>query len=277
MLTYDESSAVFVGSGGEPVLSGFGVSVRLDEVEQELRLAAVEQLQGTDERGPYTDFIRVYQDKEEEPEVVVRWTLRAYDRFVFAFIAGKLIGDNDYGNHRAFAPDNAITLKLAKPERLEGVMANYQHKDWWTRPHFDADLTTLPSRTVSLLWRAGGKYGQLLPVSGPHYRADLEGGPNEAEALLVRVSSHKGGMTQCDTLAFVLGVGEDPYELAENNVRQALRMLDDLRVQHGTLSEPVPVGDAGGQLRVELNHTDPTALPAGFRLGDNDTRILAVA
>ena len=59
--------------------------------------------------------------------------------------------------------------------------------------------------------------------------------------------------------------------------RQALRMLDDLRVAHGTLSEPLPVGGAGGSLRVELNHTDPAALPAGFRLGDNDTRILAVA
>ncbi|WP_238335746.1 PhoH family protein [Serinicoccus kebangsaanensis] len=59
--------------------------------------------------------------------------------------------------------------------------------------------------------------------------------------------------------------------------RQALRMLDDMRVAHGTLSEPVPVGGAGGSVRVELNHTDPTALPAGFRLADNDSRILAVA
>ena len=59
--------------------------------------------------------------------------------------------------------------------------------------------------------------------------------------------------------------------------RQALRMLDDLRLQHGTLSQPVPVGPAGGSLHVELNHSDPAALPAGFRLGDNDTRILAVA
>ena len=33
----------------------------------------------------------------------------------------------------------------------------------------------------------------------------------------------------------------------------------------------------GGTLRVELNHTDPAVLPAGFRLGDNDTRILSVA
>ena len=59
--------------------------------------------------------------------------------------------------------------------------------------------------------------------------------------------------------------------------RSALRMLDDLRVTHGRLDEPVPVGEAGGTLRVELNHVDPTVLPAGFRLGDNDTRILAVA
>ena len=59
--------------------------------------------------------------------------------------------------------------------------------------------------------------------------------------------------------------------------RTALRMLDDLRIKAGRLDSPVPVGDVGGTLRVELNHTDPTSLPAGFRLGDNDTRILAVA
>ena len=59
--------------------------------------------------------------------------------------------------------------------------------------------------------------------------------------------------------------------------RTALRMLDELRITHGRLDEPVPVGEDGGTIRVELNHTDPAALPSGFRLGDNDTRILAVA
>ena len=39
----------------------------------------------------------------------------------------------------------------------------------------------------------------------------------------------------------------------------------------------MPVGESGGSLHVELNHQDQTHLPAGFRLGDNDTRILAVA
>ncbi|MEP6666230.1 MAG: PhoH family protein, partial [Nocardioidaceae bacterium] len=59
--------------------------------------------------------------------------------------------------------------------------------------------------------------------------------------------------------------------------RQALRLLDELRVLHGRLDSPVPIGESGGSLRVELNHSDPAVLPAGFRLGDNDTRILAVA
>ena len=59
--------------------------------------------------------------------------------------------------------------------------------------------------------------------------------------------------------------------------RAALRGLDELRVTHGRLDEPVPVGESGGSIRVELNHTDPESLPSGFRLGDNDSRILAVA
>ena len=58
--------------------------------------------------------------------------------------------------------------------------------------------------------------------------------------------------------------------------RQALRHLDELRIEHGRLDFPVPVG-TGGTLRVELNNTDPSVLPSGMRLGDNDSRILAVA
>jgi PhoH-like ATPase len=59
--------------------------------------------------------------------------------------------------------------------------------------------------------------------------------------------------------------------------RQSLRILDELRVTHGRLDAPVPVGDDGGTLHVELNHSDPSALPAGFRNDSNDSRIMVVA
>jgi PhoH-like ATPase len=72
--------------------------------------------------------------------------------------------------------------------------------------------------------------------------------------------------------------------------RQALRHLDDLRLEYGRLDAEIPVGNLGGTVRVELNHSDPQVLPAGLRgapggrppgsverLGDNDSRILSVA
>lgn len=63
--------------------------------------------------------------------------------------------------------------------------------------------------------------------------------------------------------------------------RAALRLLDELRIEHGRLDQPLPIGNSGGTLRVELNHSDTSVLPPGFRPHmqnpDNDVRILAVA
>jgi PhoH-like ATPase len=58
--------------------------------------------------------------------------------------------------------------------------------------------------------------------------------------------------------------------------RKALRLLDELRNKHERLDFPIEVGEKG-TLRVELNHINQSVLPTGFQLGDNDSRILAVA
>ncbi|OLF07161.1 ATP-binding protein [Actinophytocola xinjiangensis] len=59
--------------------------------------------------------------------------------------------------------------------------------------------------------------------------------------------------------------------------REALRLLDDLRERNGRLDRPIAIGQAGGTLHVELNHSDQNVLPAGFRTDSNDARILACA
>ncbi len=59
--------------------------------------------------------------------------------------------------------------------------------------------------------------------------------------------------------------------------RQCLRSLDELRVRYGRLDEPVPVNETGGRIHVELNHAEVGSLPPGFRVDENDSRILAVA
>src|SRR5688572_1316613 len=59
--------------------------------------------------------------------------------------------------------------------------------------------------------------------------------------------------------------------------RNALRALEDLRLEHGTLVQPLPINERGGTVRVELNHQDSTGLPAALQTTDGDGRILAVA
>ncbi|MEM7337574.1 MAG: PhoH family protein [Actinomycetota bacterium] len=60
--------------------------------------------------------------------------------------------------------------------------------------------------------------------------------------------------------------------------RTALRRLEAIRERHGGLTEPFPVNDHGGTVRVELNHRSEDLLPTAMRNeGGNDHRILLVA
>ena len=58
--------------------------------------------------------------------------------------------------------------------------------------------------------------------------------------------------------------------------RETLRMLEDLRLAHGSLLRPMPANDRGGTLRVEVNHTETAGFPAALSAETNDHRILAV-
>jgi PhoH-like ATPase len=58
--------------------------------------------------------------------------------------------------------------------------------------------------------------------------------------------------------------------------RVTLRMLEDLRLAHGSLLRPMPANEHGGTLRVEVNHTETAGFPAALSHDTNDHRILAV-
>jgi PhoH-like ATPase len=59
--------------------------------------------------------------------------------------------------------------------------------------------------------------------------------------------------------------------------RQTLRMLEELRLTHGSLLRPMPANEEGGTLRVEVNHTEMGGFPTALSNDTNDHRILAVA
>ena len=57
--------------------------------------------------------------------------------------------------------------------------------------------------------------------------------------------------------------------------REALRQLDEMRVEHGRLDQPMKVNSDGGELSVDMSHADSSLLPTAFLPLDNDGKILA--
>ena len=155
----------------------------------------------------------------------------------------------------------------------------------------------------------GGRHPALAGLAGavPPRRAGVAPRPPGPPDKWVRCRTREGAsVTDSPTRCYVLDTSvllSDPWSLTRFDghevvlplvviselegkrhhpelgwfARTALRQLDELRILHGRLDAPVPIGSGGATLHVELNHTDPEVLPAGFRSDANDSRILACA
>ncbi|WP_052487923.1 Sip1-related alpha-galactosidase [Gordoniibacillus kamchatkensis] len=206
----------------ETVFGAVSVSVRLDgRAPFQLDYQGCELQEGEDRFGGYAEYRHAFRSDDEK--VGVRLTLRCYSHFALAYVDGAIEHANDFGTQRSFAPAGGISVTIKPEAAVRGLLANYQHKDWWTRPHFNPDMSQLPERTQSLLWQTDTAYYQLLPVCGPVFRTDLAG---SSEGLTVRISGQQGGRNRCETLAFVTGAGDDPFRLMNRHVEIALDALN---------------------------------------------------
>ncbi|WP_157257056.1 Sip1-related alpha-galactosidase [Paenibacillus sp. Soil750] len=185
---------------------------------------STDQTKGVNKLGTFDEYTLHFY-KDTEVSVIVK--LRNYGEFLLGFVDGRIASENPFMRRKSFSGKGSIAITIDEIEGIHSLMANYQHNDWWTRPHFDPDLTKLPAQTVSLLWESDSTYYRLLPVSGPVFRTDLKGGGGaEGKGMSVMLSSYQGGLQRVEALAFVLGIGDDPYTLADRTTDAALKELD---------------------------------------------------
>ncbi|MDR6549857.1 Sip1-related alpha-galactosidase [Paenibacillus qinlingensis] len=230
MFTYKDSTLLVSALGleegsGRPVLSGFGVTVALDnEVPKKLVYQVCETMHGVNKLGAYEEHTLKFDDGGN---VNVSFTLRCFEDIVLGFVNGRIATKNPFMQKKSFSSQASIRITLDEIVGLTSLMANYQHNEWWTRPHFESDLSKLPAQTISLLWQSDAAYYRLLPVCGPVCRTDLQGGGGtHDQGLSVILSSYQGGLQHQETLAFVLGFGKEPYTLADRTTEAALMELD---------------------------------------------------
>ncbi|MFB5189132.1 Sip1-related alpha-galactosidase [Alicyclobacillus fastidiosus] len=187
----------------------------------QLTLQAVSLEQGAGRLGEEASYTCAYADSTGQS--VVTLTFHSSANTLSARVDAVLPSESAIKRHKHYDAWRAIVIRVGDIGEVSGLVASYQHKDWWTRPSFHPDIRKLPPRTQSLLWQARHGNAYLLPVCDDVYRTDLSG---TNDGLEIRLFSADGGHNACHSLAFVLGAGDDPFQLVEDTTRTAAKRLN---------------------------------------------------
>lgn len=181
----------------------------------------VQETSGADRLGAYTRYDFNYVDVDETFVLTLTFTCYADVLVASAALTGKKDGIGVRQN--GLAACGGLRLAIESLGDIDGLMANYLHKHWWTRPHFATDLSTLPPRTQSLLWRSDAMYHHLLPVCGDVFKTELCGAAPAGFEILT--AAYTGGYSNFETVTFVLASSDDPFALPDRNVTAGMHAL----------------------------------------------------
>ncbi|GIN69775.1 hypothetical protein J14TS2_02500 [Bacillus sp. J14TS2] len=200
----------------DKVLGDIQIELSTDRID-DMNLQFIEEKRDerTDRFGDYTRHEFIYKDSDRAS---FSFIFHCYEEVIHAYTDVKIFSERLFGQNEVLQPENGVIIKIRNTGNIDGLIAHYRHKDWWTRPYFEKDLSGIPPRTQSLLWHNGEIFYQLLPVCDDIFKAEIRGAE---QGFDITISSSDHGRAQCQTLAFVLGKGENPFALSKqltNNV-----------------------------------------------------------
>lgn len=203
------------------MFGGIHIALNLDEHDKRnLMFNKVSTEKGSSKLGDYTEYKCQYI--EETGGNQVELIFQSYADFTAVYVEAGLEEGKLFQSQSSFTAKHAVTITLnGEPENYQ-LMANYQHKDWWTRPFFGEDLSKIPEKTQSLLLKTTDTYYHMLPVVDEDYRTEIAG---SAEGLQLSLSAYQGGFREISTFALILGADKSPFELVDSNVERATCLL----------------------------------------------------
>ena len=139
-----------------------------------------------------------------------------------------------FGEQPYFDRKGGVRFTL-KGMRAEGLLAVYQHKNWWIRPAFPEKWEEIPARTQLLVWKEGESYTALMAVCGPQCRTDMQG---DGDGICVTAASGQDGCDMLEGLSLSVSCGPDPYRCCEEAAEYALKLLGHPEMSRKARSYP---------------------------------------
>ena len=136
---------------------------------------------------------------------------------------GALIGRIEVESASPLGPERSVRLNFASLPGHSRFQASYLHKNWWTRPAFGDDLSSVPERTQCFFWQsADDAYGCLFPLVDEAFKAEVS---SVHGALGIDVHTGDTGHRRFGGAAFALAFDLDPYRAIERAIRAGLDAL----------------------------------------------------
>jgi raffinose synthase len=216
-----EEEKLSIFNGEDCLLCGLSPVIYFDDktiIEPKAKASFWDE--GTNRLGSYRKYVYEYVDEKEDTNLQL--SFRCFEEFMFSSIELKVKSEPIGAKYRCVEAIGGIRLKVESLSAVEGLMANYMHSDWWTRPCFEKDIAKLPARTQSLLWKDKKAYNYLLPVCDDIFKTELCGNGQELEILL---SAYDSGHTNFKATSFFMGTGNNPFELSKKLTEAGLKLL----------------------------------------------------
>ncbi|TCP29458.1 raffinose synthase Sip1-like protein [Scopulibacillus darangshiensis] len=205
----------------QTLFEGVKVSLTLDGNDKRTLLpSGLEKREGTTDLGNYTEYICEFNEENGGNQAIVNF--RSFYDLTVVHVTAELEKEKLFKKQPSFAANHAVTITLNSPVQNYQLLANYQHKSWWTRPFFGDNLRMVPEKTQSLLLKMANGYHHVLPVVDGNLRTELAGG---CDGLEVSVSPFQGGFRSLSNVAFILGSDTDPFQLVDANVKRAASVI----------------------------------------------------
>lgn len=150
--------------------------------------------------------------------------------YTSVYIAQEAFRESD-----SFATGNPVVIGLKWDEEPLLLNAQYQHRDWWSRPKMGKCFSCVPERTQSLCAKTESSCIALVPMTGELMKSYVQGGA--AKELQVFMTAYTAGIAEISQCCLIFTEAEDLYQAMEEAWKAASKEKNFPLVQDRTYPE----------------------------------------
>lgn len=135
----------------------------------------------------------------------------------------------------SFATENPVIIGLKWDEQPLFLNAQYQHRDWWSRPKAGTCFSDIPERTQSLCVKTESACMAFVPMTGDLMKSYVQGG--EDQELQVVMTAYTAGIAEISQCCLIITEADSIYQAMEEAWKEAGKEKDFPLVKNRTYPE----------------------------------------